>query len=142
MNWLNEIGSKIEGALDYAWYVAERWGEITNNPKMSGSTLFWIFWLWIVMLPFAVPVLHHNLWHRNLSWPVVVVVGLGLFFVPDLFCRFRYTEQRREALGWKYRHIRNIGSRLAWLFLLGIVLTIAAFRLSFLLGLLKFDGND
>ena len=137
MNWLNEIGSKMKSALDYAWYVAERWGEITNNPKMSGSTLFWIFWLWIVMLPFVAPLLRHNL-----PLPVGLVVALCVFFLPQLFCRFRYTEQRREALDRKYCDMRNFGSRVAWLFLLGIVLAIAAFRLSFLLGLLKFDGSD
>ena len=137
MNWLNEIGSKMKSALDYAWYVAERCGEITNNPKMSGSALFWIFWLWMVMLPFVAPLLRHNL-----PWPVGLVVALCVFFLPQLFCRFRYTKQRREALDWKYCDMRNFGSRVAWLFLLGIVLAIAAFRLSFLLGLLRFDGSD
>ena len=137
MNWLSEIRSKIEEALDYTWYVAERCGETTNNPKMSGSALFWIFWLWIVMLPFVAPLLRHNL-----PWPVGLVVALCVFFLPQLFCRFRYTEQRREALDWKYCDMRNFGSRVVGLFLLCIVLAIAAFRLSFLLGLLKFDGSD
>ena len=63
MNWLNKIRTKVECALDYVWYVAERWGEITNNPKMSGSALFWIFWLWVVMLPFQTS----NLLTRNLT---------------------------------------------------------------------------
>ena len=34
MNWLNKIRTKVESALDYAWYVGERFGEITKNPKI------------------------------------------------------------------------------------------------------------
>ena len=137
MNWLNEIRSKVEEALDYTWYVGERWSEITHNPKMSWGTIFGMFWLGIVIVPFIIPLLLHCL-----PLSVAYVVALCVFFLPQLFCSFRYTDRRREALDRKYRHMRNIGIRLAWLSLLGIVLTIAAFRLSFLLGLLKFDGSD
>ena len=136
MNWLNKIRTKVECALDYAWYVGERWGEITNNPKMSGNDLLWGFWLWIVMLPFIMPLLCHYL-----PWLVAAVVGICLVFSPFLFCHFRYTKQRRKTLDRKYRHMKNIGSRLARLVVLCIVLAIVAFRLSFFLGLLKFAGE-
>ena len=136
MKWLNEIRSNVEEALDYVWYVGERWSEITHNPKMSWGTIFSMFWLGIVIVPFVIPLLL-----RCLPWSVAYVVALCVFFLPQLFCSFRYTDRRREALDRKYRHIRNIGSRLAWLSLLGIVLTIAAFRLSFLLGILRFTGE-
>ena len=130
MKWLNEIGSKIAEALDYAWYVAERWGEITNNPKMSGSIILWGIWLWIVMFPFITPLLY-----RYLPEVVDIVVGISLSISPLLFCHFRYTKQRRKTLDQKYRHMKNIGSRLARLVVLCIVLAIVAFRLSFFLGL-------
>ena len=136
MKWLNEIRSNVEEALDYVWYVGERWSEITHNPKMSWGTIFSMFWFAIVIVPFVLPLLL-----RCLPLSVAYVVALCVFFLPQLFCRFRYTEQRREALDWKYCNMRNFGNRVAWLFLLCIVLAIAAFRLSFLLGLLRFTGE-
>ena len=126
----------MESALDYAWYVGERFGEITNNPKMSGSIILWGIWLWIVMFPFITPLLY-----RYLPEVVDIVVGISLFISPLLFCHFRYTKQRRKTLDRKYRHMKNIGSRLARLVVLCIVLAIVAFRLSFFLGLLRFTDE-
>ena len=134
MNWLNKIRTKVESALDYAWYVGERFGEY--HSRISGSAILWIFWLWIVWEPFIIPLLCHNL-----PEVVAIVMSICLLFLPHLFCYFRYTKKRRKALYRKYRHMENIGSRLARLVVLCIVLAIVAFRLSSYLGLLRFTDE-
>ena len=138
MKWLNKIRTKVESALDYAWYVGERRGEVHCGyyGQVCGDFVLWNFWLWIVLLPFITPLLCHNL-----PEVVAIVMSVCLLFLPHLFCLFRYTKKRRKALYRKYRHMENIGSRLARLVVLCIVLAIVAFRLSFFLGLLRFTDE-
>ena len=140
MERLKEITGKVENILnctvDYVWYVAERFGKTTQNPKMTGSNLFFILWIWIVMLPFIGPLLYHNL-----GCEVAVVAGICFLFLPSLFCRIRYKYQRREMLNLKFGHINNLGIRLIGLYLLGILLMIASFALSLYIGLLRFTGK-
>ena len=95
MEWLNKIRTKVESALDYAWYVGERWGKIHDRyyGQMCGDFVLWNFWLWIVLLPFIIPLLGHNL-----PEVVAIVMSICLIFLPYLFCLFRYTKKRRKAL--------------------------------------------
>ena len=95
MERLKEITGKVENVLnctvenvlnctvDYVWYVAEYFGKTTQNPKMTGSNLFFILWIWIVMLPFIGPLLYHNL-----GWEVAVVAGICFCFYQACFAEY------------------------------------------------------
>ena len=131
MNWLNKIRTKVECALDYAWYVGERRGEHCGYyGQVCGDFVLWNFWLWIVLLPFIMPLLY-----LYLPKYVANVMSICLIFLPHLFCYFRYTKKRRKALDRKYRHMEEIVSDVAGLVALCVVLAIISFRLSFYLGL-------
>ena len=132
IEWLNKIRTKVECALDYAWYVGERWGKTHYGlyGRMYGDFFLGNFWLWIVLLPFIMPLLY-----RYLPKYVANVMSICLILLPHLFCRFRYTKKRRKALDRKYRHMEEIVSDVAGLVALCAVLAIISFRLSFYLGL-------
>lgn len=56
--------------------------------------------------------------------PTAMNLGLGLILWPLLFCKLRYTKQRREAIFKHYSGIKNIFTR--WLVLFGAIIVIAA----------------
>ena len=48
---------------------------------------------------------------RYFSWIVAFVVWMMLCFLPDLFCQFRYTAGRREALREYYGKMKHPGRK-------------------------------
>lgn len=77
--------------IDYIWYVAEKNRE-TGSPT-SGSQLFFLCWIFAIVIPLVIPVALHFL-GRIAAFAGMLIILL----VPDLFCKFRYTAGRREAL--------------------------------------------
>lgn len=114
--------------IDYMWYVAEICSERLHN-RLNGSGLLFLCWLYVVLIPFGTPLALH-LFSRVVALPILIF----LCFLPDLFCKFRYTTGRREALRERYRDMKHPGRRLAKIVLASIALTVANFALMFHLG--------
>ncbi|MFR1953799.1 hypothetical protein [Phocaeicola coprophilus] len=114
--------------IDYMWYVAEMCSERLHN-RLNGSGLLFLCWLYVVLIPFGIPLVLYLS-----SWIVALPVVIFLCFLPDLFCKLRYTTGRREALRKYYRDMKHPGRRLAKIFLLTIALAAANFTLMFHLG--------
>lgn len=62
--------------------------------------------------------------YQILGNPTAMILGLGMIFIPLLYCKLRYTKQRREAIFEHYSGIKNIFTR--WLVLFGAIIVIAA----------------
>ncbi len=114
--------------IDYMWYVAEKWSEREHN-NLNGKMLLFLCWLFVVLIPFEIPLALH-LFSRVVGLSIVIF----LCFLPDLFCKFRYTTGRREALCEHYRGLKHPGMVLAKIVLIAIALTAANFALMFHFG--------
>lgn len=71
---------------------------------------------------------------RCFSWIVAFAVVMILCFLPGVFCRFRYTAGRREALREHYGTMKHPGRKLAKIVLIAIALTVVNVALMFHLG--------
>lgn len=103
--------------IDYMWYVAEKWSEREHN-NLNGRMLLFLCWL------FAIPLLFHLF-----SWMVAFAARVFLCFLPGVFCKFRYTPGRREALREHYKGLRQPGRQLGIIVLVAIALTVVDFAL-------------
>lgn len=109
--------------IDYMWYVAEKWSEREHN-NLNGRMLLFLCWLFAILLPLAIPLLF-----RIFSWMLAFAVGVLLCFLPGVFCKFRYTPGRREALREHYKGLRQPGRQLGIIVLVAIALTVVDFAL-------------
>lgn len=117
--------------LDRLWYAAEIWsGKAHNN--LSGSSLFFQCWLWVVVLPVYVPLSLHYL-----GWIPAVVSLPFICLLPSLFCRLRYSPGRRRAIACHYLRLTHPVRELILFFLLSVLLTVVAFSLMFHLGFMQ-----
>ena len=114
--------------IDYMWYVAEIWHE-REHTNLKGSTLLFVCWLFPILIPLGIPLLSHLF-----SWIIAFAVMMILCFLPDLFCKLRYTAGRREALREHYGKMKHPGRKLAKIVLIAIALTVANFALMFHFG--------
>lgn len=114
--------------IDYMWYVAEICSERLHN-RLNGSGLLFLCWLYVVLIPFGTPLALH-FFSRVVAFPILMF----LCFLPDLFCKLRYTTGRWEALHEHYRGLKHPGRRLAKIVLASITLTAANFALMFHFG--------
>lgn len=64
------------------------------------------------------------LMYHKLGNPATMIIGFGLIFFPILFCKLRYTKQRRDAIFEHYSGIKNIFTRCLVVF--GVIIVIAA----------------
>lgn len=105
--------------IDYIWYVAERFSEREHN-NLDGGMLLFLCWLFVIVMPLGLTL--GCLWG-----PAIAITALPLVFLPSLFCRLRYTPERREALREHYRGMRHPGRRLFSIILIAIALMIVDF---------------
>ncbi|EFI01925.1 hypothetical protein, partial [Bacteroides sp. 1_1_14] len=82
--------------IDYMWYVAEIWHERERTNLNGRMLLFWC-WLFVLLIPLGVPPIL-----RLFGWMIGLAIVIPLCFLPDLFCKLRYTAGRREALREHY----------------------------------------
>lgn len=111
--------------IDYMWYVAEQWSEREHN-NLNGRMLLFLCWLFAILLPLAIPLLF-----RLFSWMVAFAAGVFLCLLPGVFCKFRYTSGRREALHEHYKGLRQPGRKLIRIILIAVMLSLATFYLTY-----------
>lgn len=109
--------------IDYIWYVAERFSEREHN-NLDGGMLLFLCWLFVIVMPLGLTL--GCLWE-----PAIALSSLILVFLPSVFCRLRYTPERREALHEHYRGMKHLDRRLFSIVLIAIALMIAVFALMF-----------
>lgn len=90
-----------------------------EGSRSSGDTLLLLTWLFAFLIPLITP-----LTYQILGNPTAMILGVGLIFLPILFCKLRYTKQRREAIFEHYSGIKNIFTR--WLVLIGAIIFLTA----------------
>lgn len=71
---------------------------------------------------------------RLFGWMIGLAIVIPLCFLPDLFCKLRYTAGRREALREHYGKMKHPGRKLAKIVLIAIALIVANVALMFHLG--------
>ena len=114
--------------IDYMWYVAEIWHERERTNLNGRMLLFWC-WLFVLLIPLGVPPIL-----RLFGWMIGLAIVIPLCFLPDLFCKLRYTAGRREALREHYGKMKHPGRKLAKIVLIAIALIVANVALMFHLG--------
>lgn len=91
--------------IDYMWYVAEIWHERERTNLNGRMLLFWC-WLFVLLIPLGVPPIL-----RLFGWMIGLAIVIPLCFLPDLFCKLRYTAGRREALREHYGKMKHPGRK-------------------------------
>ena len=114
--------------IDYMWYVAEKWHERERTNLNGRMLLFWC-WLFVLLIPLGFPPIL-----RLFGWMIGLAIVIPLCFLPDLFCKLRYTAGRREALREHYGKMKHPGRTLAKIVLIAIALIVANVALMFHLG--------
>ncbi len=104
--------------FDYIWYVGEALKQKKGSPS-SGDALLLLTWLFAFIIPLITPLMY-----QILGNPTAMILGVGLIFLPILFCKLRYTKQRREAIFEHYAGIKNIFTR--WFVLIGAIIFLTA----------------
>ncbi len=114
--------------LDRIWYAAESWSRQVHN-NLSGNSLFFFCWLWIVAIPIFIPLARHYFGRliAIIAWPFICLV-------PSLLCKLRYTPDRRKAIAQHYGKLRHPGRELALTVLVFLLLAVTSFALMFHLG--------
>lgn len=118
--------------IDYIWYVAENNRE-TGSPTSGGQMLF-LCWIFAVVIPLGMPVAFHFLGRI-----AALMIALALCLVPDLFCKFRYTAGRREALREHYKGLKHFVRKQGLILLASFVLAGANIALMFHLGFMHWS---
>lgn len=113
--------------FDYIWYIGEALKR--EGSPSSGDSLLLLTWLFAFLIPLIMPLMYQLL--GNL---MTVILGLAMIFLPILFCKLRYTKQRREAIFKHYSGIKNIFT--LWIVLFSAIIVIVAiyFMLMYHLG--------
>ncbi len=104
--------------IDYIWFIGEALKRKEGSPS-SGEGLLLISWSFTFLIPLIIPLMY-----QLFGNPIAMILGLGLIFLPFLFCRLRYTRQRRESIFEHYSGIKNILIR--WLVLIGAIIFLTA----------------
>lgn len=104
--------------FDYIWYIGEALKRKNGCPS-SGDTLLLLTWLFAFLIPLIIPLMY-----QFLGNPATIIFGFILIFLPIIFCKLRYIQQRREAIFEHYIGIKNIFTR--WLILFGAIIIFAA----------------
>ena len=114
--------------LDRIWYAAESWSRQVHN-NLSGNSLFFFCWLWIVAIPVFIPLARHYFGRL-----IAIIVLPFVCLIPTLYCKLRYFPDRRKAIARHYGKLRHPGRELALTVLIFLLLTLASFTLMFHLG--------
>lgn len=90
--------------FDYLYFKGEVWGK--KKGRMSGFTLLFWYWLWIVVLPG-----NFILINNVPQWSSLHLVYLGtMFFVYLCFILVRYRKARAQALFNRYHRSKPVGA--------------------------------
>lgn len=119
--------------IDHIWYVAERVSEREHN-NLNGGNLLFLCWLFVILIPVFIPMAF-----RCLGWATTLAAVIPLCFLPSLFCKLRYTPERREALREHYRGMTRHGKRLIHIILIAATLTLADLALMFNFGFIHWS---
>lgn len=109
--------------LDYIWYVSEAIREKECNYNMSGLTILSFIWWFCILVPLIAPLMYSFLGN-----PTTIIVSLILLFLPELFCRLRYTSARKQTILQHYSGMRHLWRRMFIIVTTALILT--AFNLS------------
>lgn len=104
--------------FDYIRYIGEAIKRKEGSPS-SGDTLLLLTWLFAFLIPLIMPLMY-----QILGNPTAMILGLGMIFLPILFCKLRYSKKRREAIFKHYSGMKSIFTR--WLVLFSAIIVIAA----------------
>ena len=118
--------------IDYIWYVAEKSRE--NGSPTSGGQMLFLCWIFAVEVPLVMPMAFHIL-----NRVVAFVAMLILLLVPELFCKFRYTAGRREALQEHYKGMKHYVLKQLLILLAAFAMAAANTALMFHLGFMHWS---
>ena len=119
--------------IDCMWYAAEKWSAREHN-NLNGGMLLFLVWAFAILLPLGEPTAFHFL-----SRIAALTIMLALCLVPGLFCKFRYTVGRCEALQERYHDMKHPGQILCRIVLAAIALTVANVALMFHFGFIHWS---
>ena len=119
--------------IDYMWYVVEVWHE-KEHTNLNGRVLLFLCWLLVILIPLGIPLLL-----RFFGWMIALVIVIPLCFLPDLFCKIRYTTRQRNAVRERYGKMKHPGRKLAGITLVAIALALANVMLVFHLGFMHWS---
>ena len=92
--------------FDYIWYIGEALREKGGSPSSGSLTLSFV-WCFGILVSLLLPVMY-----RLFGNPATIICGLALLFLPEIFCRLRYTEQRRKEIMEHYSGMKKLYQRL------------------------------
>ena len=114
--------------FDYIWYIGEALRKKGGNPSSGSLTLSFV-WLFGILVPLLLPVMF-----RLFGNPAAIICGLALIFLPEIFCRLRYTVRRRKEIMEHYSGMKRLYQRLFVIYGLTILFAATALIIMFSLG--------
>lgn len=114
--------------LDYIWHIGEALRKKDGNPSSGSLTLSFVWWFGI-LVPLLLPAMY-----RIFGNPTAIICGLALLFLPEIFCRLRYTEQRRKEIMEHYSGMKKLYQRLFVIYGLTILFAATVLIIMFSLG--------
>ncbi len=109
---------KIFYIIDSIWYIGEALNRKYGNPS-SCDTMLLLLLLFAFLIPLIIPLIY-----LPIGNPATIILGLGLLFLPFVFCRLRYTNQRRKAIFKHYSNIKNVYMR--WGVIMAVIIGLSA----------------
>lgn len=117
--------------FDYIWYIGEALREKDGSPSSGSLTLSYVWWFGI-LVPLLLPVMY-----RLFGNPAAIICGLALIFLPEIFCRLRYTMQRRKGIMEHYSGMKGLHKRLFVIYGSTILFAVMVLIIMFSLGFIK-----
>jgi len=92
--------------IDYIWYVGEKFHQQEHGPG-DGTALIAICWYCVFFLPLI------SLINKlNILFMIRIFISVLLMVIPYIFCRIRYSPERKEMIRLQYKGKRSWGRRL------------------------------
>ena len=114
--------------FDYIWYIGEALRIKGGSPSSGSLTLSFVWWFGLIV-PLQLPVMY-----RLIGNPAAIICGLALLFLPEIFCRLRYTEQRRKEIMEHYSGMKRLYQRLFVIYASTILFAATVLIIMFSLG--------
>ena len=114
--------------FDYIWHIGEALRKKDGNPSSGSLTLSFVWWFGL-LVPLLLPVMF-----RLFGNPAAIICGLALIFLPEIFCRLRYTVQRRKEIMEHYSSMKRLYQRLFVIYASTILFAATVLIIMFSLG--------
>lgn len=114
--------------FDYIWYIGEALRIKGGSPSSGSLSLSFVWWFGIIV-PLLLPLMYRLFGNR-----AAIICGLALLFLPEIFCRLRYTEQRRKVKMEHYSGMKRLYLRLFVIYGLTILFAATVLIIMFSLG--------